>query len=649
VDLRLPDGKVVSHDRGVTGAEVARAIGPGLARAAVAVKVDGAELDLATPITDGEQFEVITLDSDTGLHILRHSTAHVMAQAVLDLYPGSTFAIGPPIEDGFYYDFEVAEPFTPEDLERIEARMAEIIAEDQPFERVAMRRDEALEVFSDHKFKVEIIENVDSSEVTEGEEVTAYRNLDFIDLCRGPHLPSTGRIPAFKVLRNSGAYWRGDQGREQLQRIYGTAWASKADLDGYLTRIEEAEKRDHRRLGRELELFHLDPTAPGMPYWLPRGLKLFNALLDFWREDHERRGYQEISAPMINEKSLWVTSGHWDNFAEDMFKIPIDEYTTYGVKPMNCPNAMVVYNLKTRSYRDLPLRLSDVDVLHRHEMSGTLHGLLRVRRFQQDDAHIFCSVDQIKEEYERIFEICDYFYSIFDLSYELQLGTRPEKFIGDVETWNHAEQTLKDILGERAGPFRIVEGDGAFYGPKVDIMMKDTLGRKWQMGTIQLDFQLPRRFDCTYVDSDGERKTPVVIHRVIYGSLERFIGILIEHTAGAFPLWLAPTQVKVIPIRSEQSNYADEVAEHLRASRLRFEVDRTDEPLNAKIRRAQVEKVPVMIILGERESSERTVTARLRTGANLPSMELDELLDLLQASIERKDYGLGRMEESAVE
>lgn len=635
----------MSHPDGVTGGVVASSIGAGLVKAAVAVKVNGNLRDLSVPITESGDFEVITLDSPEGLHILRHSSAHVLAQAVLDLFEDATFAIGPPIEDGFYYDFAVPEPFTPDDLERIEARMAEIIAEDQPFQRVAMSRQEALEVFSDHRFKVEIIESVDPSEVVEGEEVTAYRNNDFIDLCRGPHVPSTGRIPAVKLLKAAGAYWRGDEERDQLQRIYGTAWPSKKELDNYLERLAEAERRDHRRLGRELELFHLDPTAPGMPYWLPRGLKVLNALLDFWREDHEQRGYQEISAPLINDRTLWETSGHWDNYVDNMFLIPIDEHTTYGIKPMNCPNAMLVYNLKTRSYRDLPLRLSDCDILHRYERSGTLHGLLRARSFQQDDAHIFLEVDQIEEEYQRIFEICDLYYSIFDLSYELRLGTRPEKFIGDVETWDRAEDTLRSILASRSTNFTIEEGDGAFYGPKVDIYMRDVLGREWQMGTIQLDFQLPRRFGCTYAGPDGEQKTPVVIHRVIYGSLERFIGILIEHTGGAFPLWLSPVQVKVIPVRPEHAGYGEEIAMRLRLVRLRVEVDHADEALSAKIRRAQVEKVPVMLVVGEREVASQTVTARLRSGTNLPSLNPEELVGLLRTNVDAKAFTLDDLEQ----
>lgn len=644
VDLCYPDGELVTHPDGITGEQVAQSIGPRLARDAVAVKLDGELRDLSRPVTESGDFAVVTLDSEEGLHILRHSAAHVLAQAVLDLFDDATFAIGPPIEDGFYYDFAVPEPFTPEDLQRIEQRMHEIIAEDQPFQRVSMSRSEALDVFSEHKLKVEIIESVEPSEVPEGEEVTAYRNNDFIDLCRGPHLPSTGRIPAVKLLRASGAYWRGDESRDQLQRIYGTAWPSPDELEAYLERLAEAERRDHRRLGRQLELFHIDPTAPGMPYWLPRGLKVLNTLLGFWREDHERRGYQEISAPLINDRSLWETSGHWDNYVDNMFVIPIDEQTTYGIKPMNCPNAMLVFNLKTRSYRDLPLRLSDCDILHRYERSGTLHGLLRVRSFQQDDAHIFLEPDQIEDEYRRIFDICDRYYSIFDLDYELRLGTRPERFIGDVDTWDRAEATLRSILASRSGSYLIEEGDGAFYGPKIDIYMRDGLGREWQMGTIQLDFQLPKRFGCVYADRDGELKTPVVVHRVIYGSLERFIGILIEHTGGAFPLWLAPVQTKVIPVRLEHSGYAEEVAETIRQAGLRVEVDGSDDALSAKIRRAQLEKTPVMVVVGDREADTGTVTARLRSGTNLPAMSPGELIERLRSNIESMAFTMDELE-----
>ena len=585
--------------------------------------------DLAFVPRAEAEIHFIAATDDEGRQIIRHSTAHVLAQAVLRLWPEAKYAIGPPISDGFYYDFDIGRPFTPEDLEAIEAEMRKIVDDNQRFERSEVSREEALEAFSDQPYKLEIIEGVGrgdeglDQQATAGEIISIYRNVDpssgevaFTDLCRGPHLPGTGRIKAFKLTRSAGAYWRGDEKRPMLQRIYGTAWESKDALAAHLHRLEEAERRDHRRVGRELELFHLDVSAPGMPYWLPNGLRVLNELLTFWREEHESRGYQEIASPLVNDKALWERSGHWEHYKDNMFVIPIDETTTYALKPMNCPNAMIVYNLKSRSYRELPLRLSDCDILHRYERSGTLHGLLRARRMQQDDAHIFISPDQIRDEYERIFEICDRFYGIFELDYRLRLGTRPDSFIGDVATWDMAEKELRTILEERMGPERygVEEGGGAFYGPKIDILMNDAIGRSWQMGTIQLDFQLPRRFDCEYADQDGQRCTPVVIHRVIYGSLERFFGILIEHFVGAFPTWLAPVQAVLIPISDRHASHARMLGERLGAARVRAEVDDSADTLGAKIRRHQLRKVPYMLVVGDDEVASGTVAVRPRSG-----------------------------------
>lgn len=630
-------------------------------RAVIAAKINGEPRDLTTLVADGDDLAPIDLASSDGLAILRHSTAHVMAQAVQDLHPKSKLGIGPPIENGFYYDFDSPQPFGPDQLEAIEGRMRAIVKQGQRFSRRVVTEADARAELAAEPFKLELIGikgGASAEEAVEvgGAELTIYDNVDqrngsvfWSDLCKGPHLPNTRYIRAFKLMRSGGAYWRGSEKNPQLQRIYGTAWQSKEALQNYLHMLDEAERRDHRRLGRELELFHLDPTAPGMPYWLPRGLKLLNLLLDFWRSDHERRGYQEISSPLINDRSLWVTSGHWDHYKDEMFIIPVDERTTYGVKPMNCPNAMLVYNLKTRSYRDLPLRLSDCDVLHRNERSGTLHGLLRVRHVQQDDAHIFVTPDQISDEYERIFDVCDLYYKIFDLKYELRLGTRPDDFIGDPETWERAESALREILDRRVGPdrYRVEEGDGAFYGPKIDIVMHDALGREWQMGTIQLDLQLPRRFDCKYTDRDGIQKMPVVIHRVIYGSLERFIGILIEHTGGAFPLWISPVQIKVIPVRIEHVEYAAEVTEALRAEGFRAEVDEDDTALSAKVRKAQHEKVPVMLVLGDREVEGRAVAPRLRTGTKLSTMSLEKLCGLLHDEVASKAFTLDSLAAAA--
>lgn len=582
------------------------------------------EMDLAIRPESQQEFDLARM---------RHSCAHVMAQAVLELFPGAKLGIGPAIADGFYYDFDLPRPLTPADLEQIEKRMREIQAAAYPFVRQVVSREEARRLFADQPYKLELIDEFPPDEV-----ITTYTHDGFTDLCRGPHVEDTSQIGYFKLLRVSGAYWRGHERRPQLQRIYGTSWPTLEQLETYLYRLEEAERRDHRRLGRELELFHFDPTAPGMPYWLPKGLKILNILLDFWRQEHEKRGYQEIAAPLVNDKRLWEVSGHWDHYRENMFIITLDEHLVYGIKPMNCPNAMVVYNLKKRSYRDLPLRLSDCDILHRYERSGTLHGLLRVRKFQQDDAHIFVTEEQIEEEFARILEIAQLFYGIFGLRYTLRLGTRPHDFMGDLETWDKAEAALRRILDEHAGPanYLVGEGEGAFYGPKIDILMEDALGRQWQTGTIQLDFQLPRRFGCTYTDRDGTEKTPVVIHRVIYGSLERFIGILIEHFAGSFPVWLAPVQAVIIPIADRHLPYAYQVREQLRAGGLRVEVDDSNDRMQAKIRQAQLQKVPYMLVTGDREVESAKVSVRLRTNENIGSMPVEQFLAMVQRLVAEK-------------
>jgi threonyl-tRNA synthetase len=616
---------------------------------------DGKLRDLDwVPEVDTE-VEPVPMSSPDGLSVLRHSCAHVLAQAVQDLFPEAKLGIGPPIEDGFYYDFDVTRPFTPEDLERIEARMREIAKSGQRFRRrLFVSLAAAKGELADEPYKLELVDakgaDLNTSEIMEvgGGELTIYDNLDaetekicWSDLCRGPHLPSTKLIGAFQLLRNAGAYWRGDEHRPMLQRIYGTAWARSKDLEQYLWRREQAELRDHRRIGRELELFHFDPTAPGMPYWLPKGMRVLNSLLAFWREEHEARGYEEISAPLVNNKRLWEISGHWDHFRDDMFVVPIDKYTTYAIKPMNCPNAMVVYNLKTRSYRDLPLRLSDCDTLHRNERSGTLQGLLRCQKFVQDDAHVFVTTDQIRDEYERIFDICDRFYKIFDLDYRLRLGTRPEGFLGEQETWDAAEATLKSILQERTdGDYDLEKGGGAFYGPKIDILMRDALGRVWQTGTIQLDYQLPRRFGCVYVDENGERQTPVVVHRVVYGSLERFLGVYIEHTAGAFPLWLSPVHAMVLPVSEQFAGYAARVADRLKAGGVRVELDTRNETLANRVRLAEQHKVPVVIVVGAREEEGNSVSLRLRGGRKVASMPLDRLAEQMAKDVRERTADL---------
>jgi threonyl-tRNA synthetase len=579
------------------------------------------------------------------LDILRHSAAHLMAAAVTQLFEGALYDVGPPIEDGFFYNFRLPDGrhFSEQDLGAIENRMQELAGRRLPFVREVLDRDEARALFAGigQDFKVAIIDRLPEEVGTVG----VYRTGDFVDLCRGPHVPDSGHLTAVKLLRVAGVYWRGDERNEQLQRVYGTAWRTQQDLEAYLHRLEEAERRDHRRIGRELELFDFDSTAPGMPYWLPNGLVVLNELLDFWREEHRAAGYKEISSPLINDKQLWERSGHWDHYRDNMFVIAIDEQTTYGVKPMNCPNAMVVYNLRRHSYRELPLRLSDCDTLHRYERSGTLHGLLRARKFQQDDAHIFVSEDQIEAEYTRIFELTRRFYGLFDLRYSFRLGTRPDGFIGDVETWDRAEAALTRILDAHAGPggYGVDPGEGAFYGPKVDIMMEDAIGRSWQMGTIQLDFQLPRRFDCIYVDSDGREQTPAVIHRVIYGSMERFIGVIIEHFAGHLPLWLAPVQCEIVPVQDDADDvvgYVASLAERMRGARLRAEVnERPGERMQAKVRDAELRRVPYVVVVGRKdlERGDDVVRVRdVRRGGAQQDVPVDALVERLRAEVRER-------------
>jgi threonyl-tRNA synthetase len=638
VDLRLPDNTVLSHPEGVSGLDVAKSIGPGLARAAVAVKVNGAQMDLNRPITSGGDFEVITLDSPEGLHILRHSTAHVMAQAVLDLQPGSTFAIGPPVEDGFYYDFEVAEPFTPEDLERIETRMVEIVAEDQPFQRVTMTRDEALEVFGDHKFKVEIIENVDPSEVSGGDAVTAYRNDGFIDLCRGPHLPSTGRIPAFKVLRSSGAYWRGDQEREQLQRIYGTAWASKSELEAHLVRLEEAERRDHRKLGPELDLYSFpEELGSGLVIWHPKGGQLRKIMEDHSRALHERFGFDFVFTPHVARAELWETSGHLDYYAENMYPLMRHgDDPEYVVKPMNCPGHILIYKSRGRSYRDLPLRFGELGGVYRYEKSGVVHGLLRARGFTQDDSHVFCTEGQLKDELKLHLDFVLTWLKDFGFTeFEADLSTMPDKSVGEANRWEISQRYLAETLEDSGIPYRIAEGEGAFYGPKIDVHVKDAIGRRWQLSTIQLDFNEPERFELEYTAAGNVAERPYMIHCAKAGSLERFTGVLVEHYAGAFPMWLAPVQVSVIPVADRHEQYAEEVRQRFIDAGLRVEVDLSNETVGDKIRSALTQKLPAVIVVGDDDMANTTVGLRLygedRDTRDVPLIEAtNRLSDMAQ-------------------
>ena len=577
---------------------------------------------------------------ELSLEILRHSAAHLMAAAVCELFPGTRYDVGPAIEDGFFYNFLLPEDrhLSEADLAAIEERMHALAARRIPYQREVLGRDEARSLFDGmgQEFKVAIIDRLGA----DVESVAVYRTGDFVDLCRGPHVADSGLLTTVKLLRVAGVYWRGDEANPQLQRIYGTAWQTAEDLAAYLERLAEAERRDHRRLGRELELFHFDASAPGMPYWLPNGVIVLNQLIDFWRRDHRARGYHEVMTPLINEKALWETSGHWDHYREDMFLFPVDEQTTYGLKPMNCPNAHVVFNLRRHSYRELPLRYSDIDPLHRFERSGTLHGLLRVRKFMQDDAHIFVTEEQIEEEYARILEITRIYYGIFNLEYSLRLGTRPADFMGDPETWDLAEAALLRILEANAGiPFTVEAGEGAFYGPKIDILMKDAIGRSWQTGTIQLDFQQPRRFGCEYIDASGGARTPVTIHRVIYGSLERFIGILLEHFAGQLPLWLAAVQVEVVPVQDDVEAVMDcarSLVDRLGAAGLRAAVsDSPGNRMQARIRDAELRKVPYVVVVGKRdvERGDDVVTVRDTRRGGTEQRSAPDLIALLNDEV----------------
>ncbi|MDP3793093.1 MAG: threonine--tRNA ligase [bacterium] len=576
---------------------------------------------------------------------LRHSLAHLLGAAVLELYPGSKLAIGPSIDNGFYYDIEVIGKISDDDLPRVEVEMRKILKSWEKFEAIKETEESAKARYVGNPYKKELIEEV----AQKGEEITSYKSGRFIDLCRGGHVQSAKDMnpDAFKLSHVAGAYWRGDEKNQMLTRIYGLAFETKKELDEHITMLEEAKKRDHKKLGSELDLFMFHHTAPGMPYWLPKGVVLYNELVQFWRTEHSQRGYQEIVSPILNKKELYVMSGHYDHYWPEMFVAKMEDGEIYGIKAMNCPNAMVVFGSKPHSYRELPLRLSDTDTLHRYERSGVLQGLLRVREFRQDDAHIFVTEDQIGSEYEEIFKIVDRFYSIFGMNYWFRLGTQPENFMGDIETWNKAEKTLKEILKKSGKEYLILEGDGAFYGPKVDILMRDAIGREWQMGTIQLDFQQPKRFELEYITAEGTKKTPVAIHRVIYGSFERFIGILIEHYAGAFPVWLSPVQAIVLPITEKQNKWADEVADQLKKADIRAEINKNNETLGKKIREAEKQKSPYILIIGDKEIKAKAVSVRQRgsaterergsTEASRPNvMKLKEFIKQIQKEIADK-------------
>ena len=621
IELIYPDGSPHSFEAGTTGFDVASAIGSRLAKAALAVKIDGVLFDLHRPLAHGGSLEVVTDSSDEGRHILRHSAAHVLAQAVLALFEGATFAIGPAITDGFYYDFSIGRPFTNEDIDAIEAKMADIIREDQPFERVDMTQAAALDVFAAHPFKVEIIESVDPSEMdvealaTGAGEVSAYRNLDFVDLCRGPHVPSTGRLKAVKLLRSAGAYWRGDENKAQLQRIYGTAWESKKELDAYLVRLDEAERRDHRKLGPELDLFSFPrELGAGLSVWHPEGGMVRKLMEDHSRRLHDAYGFDYVFSPHVAKEDLWETSGHLDYYAEGMYpSMEMDGHQNYRVKPMSCPFHVLIYRSGNRSYRELPIRLSELAAVYRNERSGVVHGLLRARGFTQDDSHTFCRRDQVESELAMHLDFVLTWLKDFGFTdFEADLSTRPEKSVGDLELWDVAEKALEDALLAAEVPYEVADGEGAFYGPKIDVHVRDAIGRRWQMSTIQVDFALPEKFDIDYVTPGDGRERPVMIHSAKAGSIERFFGVLVEHYAGAFPMWLAPVQAAVVPVADRHDEYANEVAELLRSAGIRVMTDLADATVGEKIRKALTHKRPAVLVVGDDDVEKRTVGLRMR-------------------------------------
>ena len=634
----LPDGNELALADGATGAEAAAAIGPGLAKAALAVTLDGQIQDLAAPLSDGAAFGVVTGKSGEALDLIRHDAAHVLASAVIDLYPGTKVSIGPAIENGFYYDFDFPEGITisEDDLPAIEDRMREHIKAAESFERSDIPVAEALERFKalGEDYKVELIEDLITNESVE--TVSLYRNGEFTDLCRGPHTPATDRIKAIALQSVAGAYWRGDSTRKMLTRIYGTAFLSQKELDAHLELLEEARARDHRRLGTQLNLFRFSEVSPGSAFWLPRGTQLFNSLVELSREMGAPRGYQEVKTPQLYDAELWRTSGHWDKYRENMF-LTESEDRPMGLKPMNCPGHAHLYGSQQWSYRDLPVRYSEPGLLHRNEPSGTLHGLLRVRHFCQDDAHIFCTEDQIQSEVASCLEFAFATYRLFGLEPSLELSTRPDQRIGDDATWDRAESALREALDQEGHPYTVNEGDGAFYGPKIDLHITDSLGRSWQLGTVQLDYSMPERFDLAYTGADNAEHRPVMIHRALMGSYERFIGILIEHYAGVFPFWLAPIQIAVLPVADRHLDYAKEVAACLAESGLRADIDERTESVGRKIRDAEISKAPVMLIVGDREAEGRSVSVRERADGDLGDEKLDALVARLSAKAANRD------------
>ena len=612
--------------------DIASDISEGLGRAACAGQIDGEVVDLRTVVDKDCQLNILTFEDEDGKAAFRHTASHIMAQAIKRLYPDVKLSIGPSIAEGFYYDIDSETPLTTDDLTKIEAEMKKIVKEALPIVRFTKTREEAIAYFKEKEepYKVELVEDI-----PEGEEISFYQQGEFVDLCAGPHLMSTKPVKAFKLTSLAGAYWRGNEKNKMLTRIYGTAYTKKGDLDEYLTRMEEAKKRDHRKLGKELGLFMMREEGPGFPFFLPKGMILKNTLLDYWREIHRKAGYVEISTPIMLNRQLWETSGHWDHYKENMYTTVIDDQD-FAIKPMNCPGGILVYQSEPRSYRDLPLRMGELGLVHRHEKSGQLHGLMRVRCFTQDDAHIFMTPEQIRDEIKGVAKLIDSVYQLFGFKYHVELSTRPENSMGSDEDWEMATDALRGALDDLGLNYVVNEGDGAFYGPKIDFHLEDSIGRTWQCGTIQLDFQLPLRFNCEYIGADGEKHRPIMIHRVVFGSIERFIGILIEHYAGAFPTWLAPVQVKVLPISDKYVDYGKNVLEKLEEAGIRGEIDTRAEKIGYKIREARLQKIPYMLIVGAKEEEEGKVSVRSRFLGDEGMKDLDEFISSVKEEIKNR-------------
>lgn len=630
--IKYPDGSQKEYESGVKVSQITGDISEGLLRQSLGAVVNGEILGLDDKVYEDADFKVVKFEDKEGKQIFWHTASHIMAYAIQELYPDTKFAIGPSTETGFYYDLDLEHRFVEEDFKAIEDKMKEIAKKDLPVERIEISREEALKYFKEkgQDYKVELI-----NDLPEDEKITMYKIGDFLDLCKGPHLLSTKKIKAIKLLSIAGAYWRGDSNNKMLQRLYGIAFEKQSQLEEYITRREEAEKRDHRKLGKELDLFSMHEEGPGFPFFHPNGMILRNNLLNWWRGVLDENGYGEILTPIILNEALWHRSGHWDHYKDNMYFTKIDD-GDYAVKPMNCPGSILVYNSNNHSYRDLPIRLAEYGIVHRHELSGALHGLFRVRTFTQDDAHVYCLFSQVKDEVFKMIDLADYLYSTFGFKYSIELSTRPDDYMGELDAWNLAEKSLKEALEEKNLPYTINEGDGAFYGPKIDFHLEDAIGRTWQCGTIQLDFQLPENFDLTYVDENGERQRPVMLHRALLGSVERFMGILIEHFAGKFPLWLSPVQVEVIPVSDKFKDFAQNLADKLHAAGLRVHLDGRAEKVGYKIREAQVKKINYMLVIGEKEETSGKLSVRKRNGEEVQDVDVDEFIASLKEEIKNK-------------